>query len=87
MDKISKNASYCLETLTVDVENLENKEDFVQLPKRKRKLAEDPTKTPVKKRKMSKKRLLEAARQAEVEEPTAKIGKMFISDEAEGIFF
>jgi len=85
LDKIGKNANYCLETLTVDVENLESKDDFVQMPKRKRKSADDPCKTPSKKRKLSKKHILEVARDEEkAGQSTSQLGKLFINDQAEG---
>ena len=89
LDKIGKNANYCLETLTADVESLECRDDFVQIPKRKRK-SDDASqcKTPIKKRKPTKKNLLEAAREAEeAGETSKKVAKMFINEQAEGKFY
>lgn len=84
LDKIGKNANYCLETLATDIEALECTDDFVQAPKRKRKSA-DPCKTPVKKRKPCKKRLLAAVREAEDDSDTPKVlAKTFLDDQAEG---
>ena len=88
LDKIGKNAVYCLETLSMDVDNLENCNDFVSSAP-KRKLKNDPCQTPVKRRPVSKKKLIEAAREAEEEiakpSKVTKAAKSFVNDEAEEV--
>ena len=90
IDKIGKNGAYCLETLSMDIDNLENASDFVHSVKRKANV--DPCATPVKRRRISKKHLIDAARVAEEEKAKeqaaakkAKVmsAKAFISDQAE----
>ena len=74
----------------MDVDNLENCTDFVTSVKRSKAKA-DPCATPVKRRRISKKNLIEAARADEEEEAVepvkkAKVvasAKAFISEEAE----
>ena len=90
LDKIGKNATYCLETMSMDVDNLDNCTDFVTSVKRGKAKA-DPCATPVKRRRISKKNLIEAARADEEEQPVVPVkkakvaasAKAFISDEAE----
>ena len=64
---------------------MECADDFVQLPKRKRK-ADHPCKTPVKKRKPSKKRLLDAMKEMSDDEQSQVLiaAKGLINDQAEG---
>ena len=90
MDKINKNANYCLETLSADVDNLECMTDFVHAVKRKSKSTSE---TPAKRRRMTKKALADLTNDEdeEIEQPPPKpakapksaSAKTFIKDEAD----
>ena len=87
LDKISRNANYCLETLSADVENLENSSDFVHAVKRKAKPSSSDT--PAKRRRISKKTVIDLTEDVDDndEEPKPKAAKSnaakaFIKEEA-----
>jgi len=84
IEKIEKNANYCLDTLSNDMEKLECADDFLKAPKRKRK-SDIQSRLPVKK-KMSKQKIIPQMATRDDDSNFLK-AKQFLDDEAEGMYF
>ena len=83
LEKITKNANYCLETLCHDLEVLECEDDFIKIPQRKRrnKMSDHPSK----KLKLAKNRIMtEISNLAENSSQKPIDSRDYIDDEAEG---